>query len=75
MRKDLYRGTHLISGAGHWVTQEQPEECVGIIARMAREGSSGTVAAALGDVLETVRNAMPRLAGVDEPDGGSGSKM
>jgi pimeloyl-ACP methyl ester carboxylesterase len=66
--KDLYRGTHLIPGAGHWVTQEQAGECVGIIARMAREGSAGM---ALGDVVETAK----RLSGVDEPAGGKGSKI
>ena len=37
VRKDLYRGTHLVEGAGHWVTQEQPKECVRVIARLARE--------------------------------------
>lgn len=36
-RKELYRGTHLVEGAGHWVTQERPGECVEVIARLAGE--------------------------------------
>ena len=38
VRKEMYRGTHLVEGAGHWVTQERPRECVEVIARLAGEG-------------------------------------
>jgi pimeloyl-ACP methyl ester carboxylesterase len=38
VRKEMYRGTHLVEGAGHWVTQERPAECVEVIARLAGEG-------------------------------------
>ena len=74
VRKELYRGTHLIPGAGHWVTQEQPEECVKIIARMAREAMGGGGGVSVGGIVQAVKDAMPRLAGVDEPTA-SGSKM
>jgi pimeloyl-ACP methyl ester carboxylesterase len=30
-------GTHWVEGAGHWVTQERPGECVEVIGRLARE--------------------------------------
>lgn len=33
----FYRGTELIDGAGHWVNQEQPEKCVDLILKLARE--------------------------------------
>jgi pimeloyl-ACP methyl ester carboxylesterase len=38
VRKEMYRGTHLVEGAGHWVTQERPRECVEVIVRLAGEG-------------------------------------
>lgn len=80
VRKELYRGTHLIEGAGHWVTQERPEECIGIIAGLAREalgkGESGQggIVQRVTDTVKSVANAIPRSAGLDEPDVG-GSKI
>lgn len=38
----FYRGTELIEGAGHWVNQEQPEKCVDLILKLAREAEGAT---------------------------------
>lgn len=37
VKEGFYRGTELIPGAGHWVNQEQPEKCVELILKLARE--------------------------------------
>jgi pimeloyl-ACP methyl ester carboxylesterase len=42
--KGMYRGTVLVDGAGHWVNQEQPEECVKYILQLAQEGEAANSA-------------------------------
>jgi len=41
VQEGCYRGTVLVEGAGHWVTQEQPERCVQEIVKLVKEVSSG----------------------------------
>ncbi|KAL2434977.1 hypothetical protein ABEF95_011861 [Exophiala dermatitidis] len=38
VRRDMYKGTVLVDGAGHWVNQEQPERCVQEILKIVGEG-------------------------------------
>lgn len=41
VRKGSYTGTVLVEGAGHWVTQEQPERCVEQILKLVNNVSTG----------------------------------
>jgi pimeloyl-ACP methyl ester carboxylesterase len=37
VRKDCYRGTVMVDGAGHWVNMEQADTCVDAVLSMAKE--------------------------------------
>lgn len=41
VKEGMYRGTVMVQGAGHWVNQEQPDECVKQILRMAASVGGG----------------------------------
>ncbi|KAI1613976.1 microsomal epoxide hydrolase [Exophiala viscosa] len=39
VQKQMYKGTVLVEGAGHWVNQEQPERCVEEILKLIKQDS------------------------------------
>jgi pimeloyl-ACP methyl ester carboxylesterase len=41
VREGMYRGTVLVEGAGHWVQQERPQECVEEILKVIGGGGGG----------------------------------
>ena len=43
VKQDMYRGTVFVTGAGHWVNQEQPESCFIEIVKLAREAEGEAV--------------------------------
>ena len=44
VEQGCYKGTVLVEGAGHWVNQEQPEECVKHILALAKEAEANNAA-------------------------------
>ena len=41
VERGAWRGTRVVKGAGHWVSQERPGECVGVVGEMVGEVRRG----------------------------------